>query len=68
MKKETIKENHITAFYSLNLGLFANIKKKTFWRLASGNSVQDWVYLSFTRPKNVLGIIPEQRYCASGMY
>ena len=30
MKKETIKENHITAFYSLNLGLFANIKKKQF--------------------------------------
>ena len=45
MKKKGIEEKCITAFYTLNQDLFANIKK-LFWRLNFRNSIQDWV-LSF---------------------
>ena len=41
----------------LNQHLFIKIKK-LFWTLSLRNSIQDRVFLPFTRPKNVLRIIP----------
>ena len=50
-----IEENCRTAFYTLDLGLFANIKKLS--RILSfRKSIQDWVFL-FTGPKKFFGII-----------
>ena len=65
-KKERIEANYITTFKTLNLGLFA-VLKKLFWRLQFRNSIQAWVFWLFTRPKKMLGIIPRLRiWCSYG--
>ena len=49
-KKEEIEENYITTFDTLNLGAFANLKKKKlFWRLPFKISIQNWVFFPFAR-------------------
>ena len=54
---DRIEENCTTIFNTLNLGLFANLKKN-FWRLSFRNPIWDRIVLLFTEPKKVLGIIP----------
>ena len=58
-KNSRIEQYYITifktlnlGFKTLNLGLFANIKK-TIWRLSLRDSIQDWVFLLFAWTKKV---------------
>ena len=51
------KNEKITTFKTLYLGLFVNTKK-LYWGLSFQNSIQNCAFLPFTRPKNVFGIIP----------
>ena len=57
LKKEGIEQNYISC-----LDLFANIIENIYGRLSFTISIQDSVFLVFTGPEIVLGIISGNTY------
>ena len=58
MEKEGIEEN-ISTFYSLNLGIFASMKKTVFKIVFQKQNSRLSFFFLYTRPKKFLKITPD---------
>ena len=57
-KKEGKEESNLSTLGTFKSGFIYQRKEKLYWRLVFRNSIEDWVFSSFTGPKKVFGIIP----------